>query len=198
VAGDDLPTPAPEQEVDPAELEGLAGTYRLTSGDELDVRVDGRHLQVTPSGPDALAAIFPLPEGVDRAEAAAHEADVLAALRGETSVGREEVELLEDDLGPISSVDLIGTIVAEGELRTFVDITAGSSTTLAWYALDERGDIAAVDLGGDPPSLTVASLGSGRFRPTDPTASMPDVALAFEDGIMSITGPAGRVEARKD
>jgi CubicO group peptidase (beta-lactamase class C family) len=197
VTGDTLPVPAPEQEVDPAELAALEGRYRLGAGDEIEVQADGQHLRVTPNGPDALAAIFPLPDGVDRSEAETHEADVLAALRGETEVGREEVELLEDDLGPITSVDLIGTIIAEREFRTYVEITADGSTTLAWYALDERGDIAAVDLGGDPPSLTFGPIGSGRFRPTDPTVSTVDVALRFEDGIMAITGPTGSVEATR-
>jgi CubicO group peptidase (beta-lactamase class C family) len=197
VAGDPLPAPTPEQDVDPAELAALEGRYQLPSDDEIDVRVVGQQLQVTPSGPDALAAILPLPEGVDRSEAEAHEADVLAALGGETAAGREEVELLEDDLGPITSVELVGTIVADRELRTFVEIVADGSTTLAWYALDERGDIAAVDLGGDPPSLTVAPIGPGRFRPADPTASAVDVAVTFEGDIMSITGPTGTVQATR-
>lgn len=198
-AGVTLPSPPPEQAVDRAELADLAGRYELPSGGWLDVSIDGQGLEVVPSGPEAMQLLFPLPDAFAAEEAEVHEADVLTVLAGETEVGRDEIEVLEDDLvGAIESVEVIGTIVADGELRTYVEITAGGSTTLGWYALDERGDIAAVELGGDPPTLTVRSIGSGRFRPADPTGAATDVALTFRDGIMSITGPTGPVEARRD
>jgi CubicO group peptidase (beta-lactamase class C family) len=198
VAGDPLPTPAgPAGDVDPSDLAAAAGTYGLETGGSWDVTVeDDDELAISATGADAVAALFPLPDGYGVDDVAGHEERVRAMLAGETQQGREEREALESDVGPIDDVELVGTIVDGGELRTYVTITSGDESVPGWYALDEEGGIAAVQLDAAPPTLVVAPSGDGAYRPVDPTGSGPDVTVAFRDGGVTVTGPTGSTDAR--
>lgn len=171
--GDPIPMPnEPAADIDPEVLEAAAGTY----DDGYVVTVDDDGLLIAATTPDAVAALFPRPEG-----AGDHEEAVLALLQGETAVGRDELALLEDDLGAIEAVDLLGTIVGDGELRTYVTVTtADGEHHLAWYALDERGGIAGVDLTDEPPTMRFVPAAGGRFVPDDPAGTGPDVVVTFD------------------
>lgn len=215
VAGELPPPPAgpsvnPDRGVDAEEIAALAGTYVLTrddathdsAGDPESRSADGSFevaphddgLAVTAAGPAAVAALFPLPDGMG-ADAADHEERVRALLAGETDAGREEREAVESDLGPIEEVALVGTIVEDRELRTYVTITVGGDSVTGWYALDEHGGIAAVDLGGGGPALVVVPAGGGTFRPTDPTGRATDVTVGFGEDRLTVAGPAGSTTA---
>jgi CubicO group peptidase (beta-lactamase class C family) len=191
IAGEPLPTPrAPTVDVDPAELRAVAGRYRLDDGDSFEVSVhQGGRLTIAAHGPDAAAALFP---GVSPTDVADHEARVLALLAGQTAQGRKERRALEAELdGPIDDIEPAGTIVDDGELRTYVTVRSASRSVLAWYALDEIGGVAAATIGADPPSLRLQAIGEGRFRPDDPAGTGPDLVVAFEGRRLTITGPAG-------
>jgi hypothetical protein len=142
-----------------------------------------------------VAALLPLPSDVAADDVAAHEQGVLALLSGETQEGRQERATLESDVGAIESVDLAGTIVQDGELRTYVTITTGAEPVTLWYALDQRGGIAAVEGPAEPPALLLVPSGADRYQPDDPTASGPDVTVAFDGNRMTISGPAGATDA---
>jgi hypothetical protein len=74
---------------------------------------------------------------------------------------------------------------------------AGGRETLVWYALDEAGGIAAVEISDDPPTLVVAPAGSGTYRPADPTGGGPAVTLVFAAEELTVTGPDSTVTARR-
>lgn len=197
VRGDPLPLPANSAEdVDPAELAAFTDTYVLDSGGRFDVTVGDDRLAIAATGTDAVAAVFPRPDGVTAEDVEGHEARVLALLNGETQAGREEVEVLESDMGPIDAVELAGTIHIDGELRTYVTVSAGQDSELLWYAVDDEGGVAAVEFTDDPPTLLAVPAGDGRFVPDDPTGSGPDVAVSFDDGQMTVAVPEGDVVAR--
>jgi hypothetical protein len=184
-------------------MAALAGTYELSAGGSFEVVAHEDGLAITATGPEAVEALFPLPArdgaadgGPTAGDAAAHEDRVRALLAGETDEGREERDAVESDFGPIGDVEVVGTIVASGELRTYVTITAGGEPLTGWYAVDEAGGVAAVDLAGGGPSLVVAPAGSGAFRPVDPTGTAPDVTIGFGDDRLTVTGPAASTEAR--
>jgi CubicO group peptidase (beta-lactamase class C family) len=108
--------------------------------------------------PPAPRAEDPRDADVDDADAAAHEDAVRTLLNGGTREGREEREALEADIGPLESVEIEGTLVEDGELRTYATVSSATASATFWYALDERGGIAAVAGPVDaPPSLTPAS-----------------------------------------
>jgi hypothetical protein len=196
IAGDPLPVPDEAAQVDPEEAAAAEGTYELDGGDRLQVTAGDDGLAVGALGPDAVLALFPPADEADAEARADHEEQVRALLAGETSTGREEVATLEEDLGPIESVEILGT-VDEGELHTYARIEAGGRETLVWYALDEAGGIAAVEISDDPPTLVVAPAGSGTYRPADPTGSGPAVTLAFAADELTLTGPDTTVTARR-
>jgi hypothetical protein len=196
VAGDPMPIPETVDDVDPAEVATIAGTYRLETGGSFDVTARDDRLAIAASGTDAVAALFPSPSDYTADDVSRHEQRVLALLAGETQEGREEREALESDIGPIDDIELAGTIVDDGELRTYVTITSGAESIALWYALDEQGGIAAALLVDEPPTLLLGSSGSGGYRPDDPTGTGPDLAVEFEDGHMTVTGPDGSTEAR--
>jgi CubicO group peptidase (beta-lactamase class C family) len=198
VSGDTLPRPeGPAADVDPEEMAALAGTYELAEGGSFAVAAHEDGLEITATGPTAVSALFPLPEGGPTADdAAAHEDRVRALLAGETDEGREERDAVESEVGPITDVEVVGTIVADGELRTYVTITADGEPVTGWYAVDEEGGVAAVDLGDGGPSLVVGPAGSGALRPVDPTGRTADVVVGFGGDRMTVTGPAGSTDAR--
>ncbi|WP_199043908.1 serine hydrolase domain-containing protein [Glycomyces salinus] len=187
------PLPVPEtQEADPAELRAAEGAYTLETGGTLAVAAEASALAVSAEGADAVEALFePTGDVVD------HEAAVESLLNGETEAGREELEVLEDDLGPIEEIELAGTVFEESELRTYVRLTTGGETRLAWYALDEHGQIAGVLLGAEPPVFKLVPADDGEFRQQDLSGAGRGVRVRFEDGLMTVTGPGGTVEARR-
>jgi CubicO group peptidase (beta-lactamase class C family) len=197
VAGEPLPRPPTAGSVDPAEVAALAGSYELDDGSSIAVAADEDGLSLTADGAAAIAALFPPADADEAAERADHEDLVRALLAGETAAGREELELLEEDLGPITDVTVLGSI-DDGELKTYVALTAEGEETRAWYALDEAGGVGAVELTDDGPALVVAPSGDDdTWVPADPTADGPDVSVAFADGTMTLTGPDGAVTARR-
>jgi hypothetical protein len=169
------------------------GTYALDGGDHLEVAEHDDGLVVTTGGPAAVAALFPPADEADAEARADHEARVETLLAGETAEGREEVEILEEDLGPIDGVEVLGT-VDDGELRTYVRLAADQEV-LAWYAVDEAGGIQGVEITEDPPALVVGATGAGTYRPTGPGG--PEVTLSFTDDGLTVTGPAGTVTATR-
>ncbi len=176
----------------------VAGTYALGAGGTFEVRAGDDGPVVTGTGPDAVAALWPPSLGFTTDDLAAHEQAVLEALAGETSAGREELEVLEDDLGPIEGVEPIGTIVDGGEVRTYVTVTTAGGPTVIWYALDEAGAIAGALIVDAPPTLRLVPDGDGGYRPEDPAGTGPDLAVSFDGARMTVTGPAGvTVAARR-
>ena len=196
------PLPAPDPtgtEVDPEEAAAAEGTYELVDGDGTVTLTagDGR-LTATAAGPGAMAALFPRPEGVDAAEVEAHEAAVLALLAGETDAGREELDALAEDFGEVAGVALEGTVLAQGELRTYVVLTVDGERLVAWYALDEGGEVAAVEVGTDPPALELAGTDEpGTYRSVDPTGVRPAVTVTVDGDTLTVAGGGAAVEARR-
>jgi hypothetical protein len=199
VAGEPLPGPdgldRDVDSADSADLAALVGTYELESGGSFDVTASGDQLAIAANGADAIAALFPLPSGFATDDLVAHEDDVSALLAGETQEGREERELLESDVGTIDDIEIVGTIVDDGELRTYVIITSGSESTTLWYALDDQGGIAAAEITREPPTQRFVPSGSGRYRPDDPTGTGPEVTVEFDGSRMAISSAAGTTVA---
>lgn len=196
IAGDPLPVPDEAAPVDPEEAAAAEGTYELDGGDRLEVAAHDDGLAVTALGPDATRALFPPADEADAERRAHHEDQLRALLAGETSTGREEVATLEEDLGPIESVEILGT-VDDGELHTYARIKTATGETLAWYALDEAGAISAVEITNTPPTLLVTPTGSATYRPATPTAGAPPVTLTFTPDEFTLTAPTTTVTARR-
>jgi CubicO group peptidase (beta-lactamase class C family) len=195
IAGDPIPAPAGRAEVDPAELQAREGVYTLASGSTFTVTAIRDGLEVAAEGADAVAALFA--SGDYTAEdVAAHEDAVLALLNGETDAGREERDAIEADLGRIKAVELAGTAVEDGELHTYVRISAAEEEVLGWYALGEHGDVGAVSLGVEPPVFTLVPTGEGEYRQADPAGAGAGVRVSFADDLMTVAG-AATVEARR-
>jgi hypothetical protein len=195
VTGAALPTPsAPAGNAD---LAKAVGTYRLDSGGTLRVSTPDNRPTIAADGADAVAALFP-PRGRFTVDGfRAHEGRVRALLAGQSREGREEREALEDENGKISDVTLAGTIVADGEMRTYVSVTFATKTVLGWYALDDHGGIQAVELPTPQPALVLVPVGGDRYRPDDPTGTGPDVTIGFGTDHLTITTPAGHLIARR-
>ncbi|HEV7721809.1 MAG TPA: hypothetical protein VGO60_11010, partial [Iamia sp.] len=146
---------------------------------------------------DAVTALFPLPDDVTAEDAEAHAAAVEALLAGGTAEGREERAALEEDLGPLGAVVRAGTLVEEGELRSYVHITAGDEVVTAWYALEDLRGVAAVEILTAPPTTELVPAGAGAFAPRDPADAAPEVTLTFTDDELTIAGPGDPVTARR-
>lgn len=190
--------PAPElpaAEADPAELAAVAGRYRLAGGGTLEVEARRGGLEIVPRGPDAVAALYPPSGGCTDAELAAHEAAVRDLLAGATPEGRAERALLEEEWGPVEEVAVAGTLVLNGEPRTYVTVAAGGGRHTLWYALDEGGAIAGVEGPAVLPALTLLPSVDGGYRPFDPAGGAPGVTVVFGDGTLTVEGPAGHVTA---
>ena len=196
IAGDPLPVPDEAAEVDPDEVAAAEGTYELDGGDRIEVTVTDDGLAIAADGATATSALFPPADEADAEARTAHEELVRALLAGETSTGREEVAALEEDLGPIESVEILGTVDV-GELHTYARLGLDGDEALAWYALDEAGGIAAVEITDHPPTLDVVPAGPGTYRPADPTGRGPEVTVAFGDDQLTVTGPDDTVTAMR-
>jgi CubicO group peptidase (beta-lactamase class C family) len=190
------PLPAPKgatTRLDPAELERYAGTYELAGGGSFEVGARDGRLEVTADGVHAVEALFPLPRGVD---AAAHEQLVRDLLAGKSEEGRKERAGIEKSLGPIDAVDIDGSVVDDGELRTYVTVHSGAKTLRLWYVLNEEGGVEAAQGPTEPPALSMLGAGRDTFRPDDPTGAGAQVTVTFGRGTMTITRPGGRYKAK--
>jgi CubicO group peptidase (beta-lactamase class C family) len=195
VAGDPLPTPtAPASGGDPA---AIVGKYRLDTGGSFEVTVADNGPKMSAIGADAVAALFPPGGRFSADDLRAHEKRVLSMLAGQTREGREERKTIEAEHGPISAVAASGTIVAEGEMRTYVTLTTRDGPRLGWYGVDEHGNIGAVELPTEPPALTLVPVATNRYRPDDPTGTGPDVTLDFAGGKVTVSGPTGTTTAQR-
>jgi hypothetical protein len=177
--------------VGPDEAAAIEGAYELATGGAFEVTAGDDRLAVAARGADAVAALFPPPPDVAPEDVAAHERDVRAVLDGATQEGREERAAVEADVGPIERIDLAGTVVQDGELRTWVTVASATDSLMLWYALDDGGAVAAVEGPADPPTLLLGASGDGGYRPDDPTGAGPDVTVAFDDVGMVVRGPGG-------
>ncbi|GLI42715.1 serine hydrolase domain-containing protein [Glycomyces algeriensis] len=196
VTGEPMEVPDERVEVDPAELQAREGVYTLDSGSTLTAAAEDQALTVTADGADAVAAMFGSDDFAAE-DAAAHEDAVLALLDGESAAGRAEREAIEADTGPVTGIDLAGTVDAGGELHTYVRISGEDGDMLAWYALDEQDQIAAVEYDAGPPAFTLIPTGEGQYRPDEPIAAEAAVAVSFQDEVMTVDGPAGAVDAAR-
>ena len=195
VEDESVPPPStPDVDVDPARLRAAAGTYTL-GDDTIDVAVHNDKLVVTPHGPDAVDALFPRPASVSADLVARHEDAGLDLLHGDNAEGRKERELFESDFGTITEIDLAGTAVIDGELRTYVTMRTESESVLGWYALDEAGAISAAEVPTEPPAAAFVPIGGDRFRTDDPSGDAPDVTLTFSKQDVAIASPDGTVRA---
>ena len=201
VAGEPLPAPDPAGgDVDPDAIEAIAGDYELAGGDgTFTVTADDRRLRVAATGSGAVAALFPRPESVPADEVDAHADAVLALLAGETDAGREELAALAEDFGEVEDVALEGTILAQGELRTYVvATTTDGEDMLLWYALDGAGEIAAVEGETNPPSRELAATDEpGTYRSVDPTGGQVAVTVSVDGDALTVAGGGATVEARR-
>lgn len=199
-AGEPLPAPdAVGGDVDPDEAAAIAGDYELAGGDgTITLAADDGSFTAAASGPAAVTALFPRPDSVPADEVEAHEDAVLALLAGETDTGREELAALTDDFGEVTDVALEGTILGQGELRTYVVATCDGEDVLLWYALDGSGGIAAVEGGTEPPFLDLGGTDeAGTYRSVDPTGVLPAVTVTVDGDTMTVAGGGATVEARR-
>lgn len=193
-AGDPLPEPdIPGGTVDPEVAAAIVGDYRLDTGGAYQVTHDDG-LRIAALGADAVTALFP-PGDADAVRD--HERLVAELLAGETQAGRDELAALEQDFGPIEGAEPAGTVLAEGELRTYVTLATGDGPLPAWYALNDDGGVDGAEVGAEPPALTLVPDGDG-FRPDDPAATGPDVTVTFSGDALTLTGPDGATTARRD
>jgi CubicO group peptidase (beta-lactamase class C family) len=195
VADNPLPTPtAPAGGGDPA---AIVGKYRLDPAGSFEVTVADERPRISAIGADAVGGLFPPRGRFSADDLREHENRVLSVLAGQTREGRQEREAAEAEHGPISAVAAGGTIVTDGEMRTYVTVTTRDGPLLGWYAVDEHSNIEAVEVPTEPPALTLIPVGTNRYRPDDPTGTGPDVTLDFADGKVTISGPAGTTTARR-
>jgi CubicO group peptidase (beta-lactamase class C family) len=196
INGEAIPAPEGRAEADPAELQAREGVYTLETGSAYTVAATADGLTVAADGADAVAAMFASGDFTSE-DVAAHEAALLALLDGETDAGREERAALEGDLGPVTGLELAGTAVEDGELRTYVRISGVDYDELAWYALGDHGEIGAVALGAEAPAFTLVPTGEGEYRQADFTGAGEGFTVSFEDDRMTVDGPAESVEAHR-
>lgn len=188
-AGEPVPAPdVPGGAVDPGVAAAIVGDYRLDTGGAFLVS-DDDGLRIAARGADAVRALFP-PADPDAVRE--HERAVEALLAGRTEAGREELAALSDDFGPVGGFEPAGTVLADGELRTYVTLDTGGAPLLAWYALNDDGGVEGVEVGADPPSVSLAPDGRG-FRPSDPAGAGPDITMTFGDDTVTV----GDVTARR-
>lgn len=198
LAGRPLPTPNQVPMATGPATGGAAipGRYELGTGGTFVVTTAGNQVTVAAIGADAVAALLPPRPGPLADDVGAHEGRVLALLAARTTEGRKEREALEASLGPVRGVRLAGTVARDGELRTYVRLVAGRRVVTGWYAVDASGGIEAAEVPSDPPTLSLVPSGD-RYRPHDPTATGPEVSVAFRAGRLVVSGPHGDATAER-
>ncbi|SDD59755.1 hypothetical protein [Glycomyces harbinensis] len=195
-AGEPIQVPDERADVDPAELQAREGVYTLDSGSTLTVAADDDGLVVTADGADAVAAMFGSDDFAAE-DVAAHEDAVLTLLDSDSAVGRAERAAIETDLGPLTDIELAGTADEDGELHTYVRVSGQDGDMLVWYALDEQGQIGAVEYGADPPAFTLVPTSQGEYRPADPIIGDAAISVTFQDDLMTVTGSETAIDAQR-
>lgn len=202
-AGDPIPAPAAVSDVDVREVAAHAGTYELDSGVAFEVTAEPDGLRIRPADADtdtdtdseAVELLFAPPEDI-AAELSAHERQVTDLLTGGTTAGDEELDALADDFGPVGPVTPLITLVEDGEPRTYVTITLDGAPLTGWYTLGSSGDVAAVLIDVEAPSLLLTPDSDNIFRPADPSGTAPEVTIEFDDDNLILTTPDGAHTAR--
>jgi CubicO group peptidase (beta-lactamase class C family) len=162
--------PGPKRPAAPAKRPArYAGTYRLPAGGRFVVTARGGALEVAAVGASAIAALFATHPGYSDAQVAAQEAGVRALLAGGGPDGRTEVAALQAAFGAITGVHVDGSLVAGGDLRTYVTVRSAVGSRLLWYVLNAQGAVAAAEAPTKPPRLRLVGGGARTFRPDDPT-----------------------------
>lgn len=199
LAGDPVPAPVVGVDVADEVLTALRGRYELDDGSALIVGAAEGALEVTASGGDALPALYPPPgDGVDADGGARHQDLVEAFLAGDTDAGREELELLRADIGDVTATEVTGTAFVGGEFRTYIEVTGATGSLQGWLALDDRGQLSAVDYSGPSPSRRLVLTETGQWVPATAGGRDGTLAVAFDDpGTMTVTTPAGAVTATR-
>jgi hypothetical protein len=189
------PVPTPSTSAGAVDTTGIVGTYRLGTGGSFEVTTRAGRMAISAHGADGVAALFP-PRGVPTGDLREHESRLSALLAGRTGEGRQERGLIESEFGPITGFTPAGTIVADGELRSYLTITAGGRSVLGWYSVDANGGVQGAEVPTEAPGLPFTRSG-GRYRPDDPTGGGPEVTVEFTADRMTVTAPAGTTTARR-
>src|SRR5690606_41455588 len=113
LAGEGRPVPERPADAVPAELAAAEGSYARGGDGAFEVRAGGGGLTVAAGGPDAVAALFPLPAEFDAGDAAAHEKRVRARLDRASRAGRVGRAALVAELGEIARALTYGHRVQE-------------------------------------------------------------------------------------
>ncbi|MBB5938737.1 serine hydrolase domain-containing protein [Streptomyces zagrosensis] len=186
------PIPAPSRPTGGGQAsKATAGTYTLNTGGTFDVTPAGNEITIKAHGADAITRLFPPNGSAQAADFKAMEQRVLALLDGKTDEGRKERASLEDTFGAIRKTTLAGTMFHDGDIRTYVNLTAGTASVAGWYSVDPQGGIIAADVPTKPPALTFTAAGRDRYRPNDPIDAGPKVTVKLKDGTMTLFGPGG-------
>jgi hypothetical protein len=148
-------------------------------------------------GASAIAALFPAHPGYSDAEVAAQEAGVRTLLGGGGPDGHKELAALQAAFGPITGVHVDGSLVAGGDLRTYVTVRSASGSRRLWYALNAQGAVAAAQAPTKPPALRLAGGAAGTFRPDDPTGQVVAPAVTFAGTRMTVRSPGSTVTAAR-
>ena len=163
------------------------GEYVLVGGGRFVVTEAGEGVSIAAVGTDAVRALFRLPGAATDDLVRAHEDGVVDLLTGDSKVGDEERSALAEEVGTIRDVELRGTVVDQGELRTYVAITGTDDTVDAWYALDEQGGVAAAEAPTAPPTLAFDRQRGHALVSSDPTMGRPDVRVTVTGASSSST-----------
>jgi hypothetical protein len=173
------------------------GSYALDSGGTFILDAGAGRLSITADGARAVAALFPPRDDEEVAAAAAHQTRVSALLNGTSSEGRQERAELESSLGSITQVAIIGTIMREGEWRTYLTITTPRRVVTGWYAVDDKGGIQGAEVPTTPPTLRFLPSGGTSYRPDDPTGGAPTVSVTLGRDRLTVHGPGGTTVAHR-
>jgi CubicO group peptidase (beta-lactamase class C family) len=191
------PLPTPEPIVDQPIPADAKGSYQLTTGGSFDLDTGKGKLSISANGADAVAALFPPRDDEAAREAAAHETRVSALLDGKTLEGSQARAELESNLGSITAVAVVGTIMDGDELRTYLTITTSKRTVTGWYAVDDEGGIQAAEAPTRAPTLRFLPAGGTSYRPDDPTDRAPDVTVTLGPDRLTVSGPGGTTVAER-
>jgi CubicO group peptidase (beta-lactamase class C family) len=153
--------------------DALAGSYRFPSGDALDVKATNGAFIITPKGQDGLSAVA----GQDAAAVAAinnGSREVIRKLLAHDDEGASaylsvpkniaRLRHFIDLLPPITSVDVLGSVVTRGGVETQVRLR-GPNATRVWGFYWREGKLRGWET--QEAGLSVyTSMGPRRFAPT--------------------------------
>jgi CubicO group peptidase (beta-lactamase class C family) len=192
------PLPVPKEPAAPVRRpRRYAGTYRLPTGGRFVVTARGGGLEVAAVGAAAIAALFPTQPGYSDAQVAAQEAGVRALLAGGGPDGLKELAALQAAFGAITSVHVDGSLVAGGDLRTYVTVRSASGSRLLWYVLNAQGAVAAAQAPAKAPTLRLVGGAAGTLRPDDPTGQVVQPAVTFAGAAMLVRSRGVTVRATR-